>query len=128
MDVAKDVFEILQAFKEESSHSDNLQGAYTHLAYWSPFTLGLTLTGWQVEDGKWYSKIHPHIVTIRMALVGNNAFRNALEVFLQLRDAGKSVDAIRQRMPEVYAALASVIEPTDLQLDELSRYDRTRTE
>jgi len=132
MDIARDVYDILKSYYEEREHSKNYQTEVEKIierqkkSDWAPW-----FQANRPPDDVWTEKVHPLIVTRRMALVRDNAFRNALEVFLQLRfglGGEKTLEDIMHKMPEVYAALVSVINPTEEQLWEIRTYNRMRTQ
>jgi len=129
MRVAGPVHDILRSYYEEREHQKNLE--YDHrvcngLTWWYLATPWVEIHRGRM-NGQWWGNVHPHIVTRRMAMVREHAFRNALEVFLQLRSEGRDVADIIAKYPEVYAALNAVIDPTERQLEELKCYDRTNS-
>lgn len=131
MQMAGGVHDILKSYLDEREHQRHLEKIHTacNATSWMIF-FGLTgpmeITR-KVKDDQWWGNVHPHIVKRRTALTGEHAFRNALEVFLQLRDEGRSLEDIRHKYPEVLAALNAVIDPTEEQLNQLKNYDRTKS-
>jgi len=123
MQMAGDVHDILRSYYDEGEIQRDLENA----------DMGCKATGYLFpwvaihKHRVWWDNVNPHILKRRRALRGNHAFRNALEVFLQLRFEGRGLADIRAKYPEVLAALSAVIDPTEEQLIELRNYDRTAT-
>jgi len=126
MQMAGDVHDILKSYHEELQHQKRLETCHTACNA-SSWIFPFIEIHRRVMDDEWWGKVHPHIVTRRMALVGDHAFRNALEVFLQLRSEGRDLADIKAKYPEVYTALNAVIDPTERQMNELRNYDRLTT-
>jgi len=124
MTIANDVHDLMNTYTKEREHNKFLHRA--HVACNSTcWILGFAEIGRKVHNDNWWGYVHPCIVRRRQLLQNRHGFRTALETALQLKSMGKPASEIRRMLPEVHGALSGVMNPTDLQLDELMTYDRT---
>lgn len=123
MTIATEVHQIMESFLEERGHQKDLEASWVICNGYTWF-FGLGEIQRKVRNDAWYDNCRPLIRLRRDLLTGNNGFRNALEVALQLRSMRKGSTEIRKKMLDVHCALSAVMDVTDAQLDELLTYDR----
>jgi len=124
MGIASEVHQIMDSYLRERGHQETLHYAWKKCHGLDVF-FGMGEAMKPGYNKEWVRNCRPHITNRRNLLSGNNGFRNALEVALQLRSMGKNSAAIRRMMLDVHWALSGVMDATDEQLDELLNYDRT---
>jgi len=124
MAIANDVYDLMNTYTKEREHNQFLHRAYVACNS-TTWILGLAEIGRKVHNDNWWKNVRPCIIRRRNLLTHPHGFRTALETALQLKSMGKPASEIRRMLPEVYGALSGVMNPTDLQLDELMTYDRT---
>jgi len=123
--IATEVHEIMDSYLSEKGHQEDLHDTWRFCTGWWWHFYEMVELYRAKRNKEWYGHCGPHILRRRNLLSGNNGFRNALEVALQLRAMGKDSAEIRRMMLDVHWALSGVLDVTDEQLDELLDYDRT---